>query len=77
MLCLLTKFETMPKNEGVKKRILQDRAVHWRNYKCELKSIYFDDDKSERALVANVPEFVNKDQWAGLVAMWKSKEGKV
>ncbi|XP_020087070.1 uncharacterized protein LOC109709313 [Ananas comosus] len=48
----------------------------WRNFKCELKSKYFDESLQKNAILMKAPASVNRAQFNNLVDFWFSNEGK-
>ncbi|KAL2895398.1 Dihydroorotate dehydrogenase [Bienertia sinuspersici] len=51
-------------------------GLKWKDYKCCLKGIYYDDDISINIVQDRCPSDVEKDQWITLVNFWRSEEGK-
>ncbi|GAB4835709.1 hypothetical protein Ancab_000619 [Ancistrocladus abbreviatus] len=49
----------------------------WKDYKCNLKALYFDENKELDEQLVSVPPNVDADQWATLVSYWRSDLGKV
>lgn len=48
----------------------------WKDYKCDLRSMYLTKYKTKEALLKNRPKHIPKDQWIGLVSYWVSDKGK-
>ena len=59
------------------KWILKTIGRDWRKFKAGLKKDFFNAKKKRKALYKLCPEYVDSDQWRGLVKYWKSKEGRV
>ncbi|KAL3339800.1 hypothetical protein AABB24_028419 [Solanum stoloniferum] len=58
--------------EFVKKLI----GKKWRDYKCDLKSLYVTKYKTKDALMKNRPSHIPRDQWNPLVSYWLSEKAK-
>ncbi|GAB4835714.1 hypothetical protein Ancab_000624 [Ancistrocladus abbreviatus] len=43
----------------------------WKDYKCNLKALYFDENKELDEQLVSVPPNVDADQWATLVSYWR------
>ncbi|GAB4832211.1 hypothetical protein Ancab_040259 [Ancistrocladus abbreviatus] len=68
------KFQCPP---GCQKWILQSVGKKWKDCKCNLKALYFDENKELDEQLGSVPPNVDADQWATLVSYWRSDLGKV
>ena len=68
------KFSIPARGEEFVKKSLGKK---WKDYKCDLKSIYIAQYKSKDALLKNRPKRVPRDQWTGLVSYWLSDKAKV
>lgn len=49
----------------------------WKDYKCDLRSMYFTKYKTKHTLLKHRPNHIPRDQWIGLVSYWVSDKGKV
>ncbi|XP_060186942.1 uncharacterized protein LOC132616513 isoform X3 [Lycium barbarum] len=58
--------------EFVKKSI----GKKWKDYKCDLKTMYVTKYKTKDALMKNRPSHLPRDQWTGLVSYWLSDKAK-
>lgn len=61
----------------MEKWILRTIGDRWRQHKSNLKSVYFDANKSMEVNCSNVPNGVIGDQWIALVNNWMSQKSKV
>ncbi|KAL5133681.1 hypothetical protein HKD37_03G006971 [Glycine soja] len=48
----------------------------WKDYKCDLRSMYFTKYKTKHTLLKHRPNHIPRDQWIGLVSYWVSDKGK-
>ncbi|XP_062217742.1 uncharacterized protein LOC133917954 [Phragmites australis] len=60
----------------MEKWILRTIGERWRQHKSNLKSLYFDVNKSMEINCSNVPEGVIGDQWIALVNNWMTPKTK-
>ena len=61
----------------MEKWILQTIGERWRQHKLNLKSIYFDVNKSKEVNYNNSPQGVIADQWIALVNNWMTHKAQV
>src|SRR5438105_13911369 len=61
----------------MEKYIFKTIGDRWRQYKSDLKAIYFDEKKSTEANYNNKPKWVTPDQWRSLVNHWTTQKAKV
>jgi hypothetical protein len=61
----------------MEKWILRTIADRWRQHKSNLKSIYFDVNKSKEVNYNNDPDGVIVDQWIALVDNWMTQKAQV
>lgn len=61
----------------MEKWILRTVGERWRQHKSNLKSLYFDVNKSMEVNCSNCPEGVIMDQWIALVNHWMTPKAKV
>ena len=62
-------------DDKLKDWVMGSAAKKWRDFKSELKTLYFDDKTDEELQV--VPDNrVSPTDWEELVAFWKSERGK-
>lgn len=59
------------------KWVLRSLGKKWKEYKCDLKSDYFELCKSLHELLSNRPEHIPRDQWTTLALCWHSDKVKV
>lgn len=67
------KFSIPARGEEFVKKSLGKK---WKDYKCDLRSMYLAKYKTKNALLKNRPNHIPKDQWIGLVSYWVSDKGK-
>ncbi|TKY46190.1 transposase, Ptta/En/Spm, plant [Spatholobus suberectus] len=67
------KFSIPAHGEEFVKRSLGKK---WKDYKCDLRSMYLTKYKTKDALLKNRPNRIPRDQWIGLVSYWVSNKGK-
>ncbi|XP_058076335.1 uncharacterized protein LOC131224912 [Magnolia sinica] len=70
---VMSKFEF---NADAKKWVLQSIGRKWKNWKGELKKLYYSPHETDEERLANLDERVKEDQWKALIQFWNSKEGK-
>ncbi|KAI8571526.1 hypothetical protein RHMOL_Rhmol01G0126600 [Rhododendron molle] len=79
LVSVLSKF-AIPENdsakEAIKKKTLKLLGTRLRDWRCTLKSKYFDETKTVAQIVATAPPTVNREHFADLVRYWFSEEGK-
>ncbi|KAF0891562.1 hypothetical protein E2562_010556 [Oryza meyeriana var. granulata] len=60
----------------LEKWILRTIGERWRQYKSNLKALYFDASKNMEVNCSNAPQDVIKDQWIALVNNWMTSKAK-
>ncbi|CAN6293953.1 unnamed protein product, partial [Urochloa humidicola] len=60
----------------MEKWILKTIGERWRQHKSNLKSIYFDVNKSKEVNYSNAPKDVIPDQWIALVDHWMTQKAQ-
>ncbi|XP_058114063.1 uncharacterized protein LOC131256957 [Magnolia sinica] len=70
---VMSKFEF---NADAKKWVLQSIGRKWKDWKGELKKLYYSPHETDEERLANLDERVKEDQWKTLIQFWNSKEGK-
>ncbi|GAB4832201.1 hypothetical protein Ancab_006218 [Ancistrocladus abbreviatus] len=56
--------------------VLLSVGKKWKDCKCNLKALYFDENKELDEQLGSVPPNVDAEQWATLVSYWRSDLGK-
>ncbi|XP_058080827.1 uncharacterized protein LOC131228995 isoform X2 [Magnolia sinica] len=69
---VMSKFEF---DADAKKWVLQSIGRKWKDWKGELKKLYYSPHETDEERLANLDERVKEDQWKALIQFWNSKEG--
>ncbi|KAH1264414.1 hypothetical protein GmHk_01G000340 [Glycine max] len=74
----LSKFRFVPElTEQIKKILIDDMSLKWRQFKYELKSKGYDESKTKEEMVAHIPDpRVDPSQYRDLVHYWCSEKGQ-
>ncbi|XP_060211995.1 uncharacterized protein LOC132639573 [Lycium barbarum] len=56
--------------------VIKSIGKKWKDYKCDLKSVYLTKFKTKDVLLKNKPNRIPRDQWTGLVSYWVSEKAK-
>ncbi|MCE3215487.1 hypothetical protein HAX54_002571 [Datura stramonium] len=52
--------------------VIKSIGKKWKDYKCDLKSVYMTKFKTKDVLLKNKPNRIPRNQWTGLVSYWVS-----
>lgn len=64
-------------DDKLKDWVMGSAAKKWRDFKSELKTLYFDEKMTDEELQVVPDNRVSPTDWKELVAFWKTEAGKV
>ena len=64
-------------DERVKDWVMGSAAKKWRDFKSDLKALYFHEEKTDEELLADCDARVHEDDWKWLIDHWRTDAAKV